>query len=199
MGFIGDLLNKPEAAIVTIEEKQEKGYLWKTLVLFAITGMFWMANFFLFHLAWSWPEVMVFFFTYLSYTGIIALMIFVIGFLLELFIILKLIGFKPIGKTLKTISWCVLIPALIYSLCLTLINTVLVSIGMSEIAVFLYDYLKYILYIWILALSIVVVSQHQPEHKLRNSLGVMSAFWLNYAVNLFIVVIAVDLLLGMII
>ncbi len=199
MGFLGDLLNKPDAAIVTIEEKQEKGYIWKTLVLFAITGLLWMANFFIFHFAWSWPEILIFFFTYLSYTGIILWILFVASFLLELFIILKLLGYKPIRKTLKTISWCVLVPTLIYLLSLILLNTILVSVGMREIAVFLSDFLKYILYIWILALSIIVVSQYQSEHKLRNSLGVLGAFWLNYTISTFAFIFGVESLLGMLI
>jgi hypothetical protein len=196
MGFVGDLLNKPDDAIVTIEQNQEKGYLWKTLVFIAITGLLWMANYFFFHFAWSWPEIVVFYFTYLSYTGIIVFLIFIVGFLLELFIILKLLGYKPIGKTLKTISWCFLIPTLIYLICLILLNSILFSVGMSEIAVFCADYLKYLLYIWILALSIVVVSKQQSEHKLRNSLGVIGAFWLNYTVNLFVFTLAVDVILG---
>ncbi|NVM30821.1 MAG: hypothetical protein HWN65_18420 [Candidatus Helarchaeota archaeon] len=178
MGFLGDLVNRPEAAIETIEEKRNKG---KSVVLIVATGMLLMINFFFAHFTGGYPLVIIFALL-LAVLGIIFMLFFVLGFAIDLYIFLRLTKYKPAGEATKTAAWCVLIPMLIFHSGFFLINMILRFTGTMEWAGYLYDTLKWLMYIWILGLLIVAVIQNQPEHKIRNMLGVIGVFSLNWAI-----------------
>lgn len=178
MGFIGDLINNPAAAIKTMGERRS---VLKALVLFVAIGMLQMMSFFLSHFAGDYFELSIFLLI-LSVLGILFEFCFVITFILEFYMFLKLTGYKPAGDTTKDVAWCVLIPSVIYYAGLFLLTIILIAAGAVEITGYIYDILKYLLYIWILGLAVWAVTQHQSEHKIRNMLGLLSIFTFNYLV-----------------
>jgi hypothetical protein len=178
MGFLGDLINRPTVAIETIKEKRTR---LKTVILFVATGACMMANFFLSHFAGGFPTILIIILL-LCVFGIILELAFVLGFTVDFYIVLKVTKYKPAGEMAKTIMWCVLVPSLIYHFCLLLINLILMGAGAVEVTGYLYDTLKYLLYIWIIGLSCVAITQSQPEHKLRYILCVIGIFLLNWII-----------------
>ena len=178
MGFFGDLINNPAAAVKTIGERRS---ILKALVLFVAIGMLQIITFFLSHFAVAYFELIVFLLI-LGVLGIIFEFFFVIIFILEFYVFLKLTGYKPAGDTTKDVVWCVLIPSVIYYVGLFLLTIILMAAGVVEITGYIYDILKYLLYIWILGLAVWAVTQHQSEHKFRNILGLLSIFTFNYLV-----------------
>ncbi len=178
MGFFGDLINNPAAAIKTMGERRS---ILKGLVLFVAIGMLQIITFFLSHFAGAYLDLIVFMLI-LGVLGIIFEFFFVIIFILEFYVFLKLTGYKPAGDTTKDVAWCVLIPSVIYYLGLFLLTIILMAAGVVEVTGYLYDILKYLLYIWILGLAVCAVTQHQSEHKFRNILGLLSIFTFNYLV-----------------
>jgi hypothetical protein len=178
MGFLGDSVRNPDAAIKRLNESRS---FWKSVFLFLGIGMvqiitFILSHFILDYFALFWAILI------LGILGILFEFFFVIGFILELYAFLKLTGYKPAGETSKTVAWCVLIPSCIFYIGLFLLTVILISAGAIEITGYLYDVLKYLLYIWILSLAIYAVTQYQPEHKSRNILGVLGIFSFNYII-----------------
>lgn len=178
MGFLTDLVNNPNAAIEKISEKRKK---WKAALLFIGLGMLLLTNFFITHFLGGYPTILIFILL-IALLGILLEFAFVMGFVSELYLFLKLTKYKPAGDTSKLAMWCVIIPSFIYYLGLFLINLVLINAGVIEAVGWLYDTFKYLLYIWILGLAIVVVLRNQTEHKFRNILGVIGTFTLNWVI-----------------
>ncbi|MHA1650983.1 MAG: hypothetical protein ACTSYB_12380 [Candidatus Helarchaeota archaeon] len=180
MKFLGDLINNPTAAVETMEKQRN---IWKTIVLFVGTGMLLMTNFFLSHFTGGYPRVISFIFL-LAVLGIILELGFVMGFIIDHYIFLKLTKTENAGDLSKTLTWCFLMPLLIYQVGLFLLNLLLISINRIEWIGYIYDTFKWLLYIWVIGLSIVAVLRHQPqsEHKTRDILGVIGIFALNWAV-----------------
>ncbi|NVM53765.1 MAG: hypothetical protein HWN66_08700 [Candidatus Helarchaeota archaeon] len=182
MGFFGDLVNRPAAAIETIREKKNR---LKSVVLIAVTGALVLINFFFAHFTGRFPDIIIFALL-LGVAGIIFMAMFITGFAIDLYIFLKLTKYKPAGEASKTATWTVLIPMLIFHCGFLLINMILRLTGTMEWAGYLYDTLKYLMYIWILGLAIVSVIQNQPEHKSRNILGVIGMFTLNWVIYVYV-------------
>lgn len=178
MGFVGDLINRPEAAIETIKEKRTK---WKWGLLIVLTGMLLMTNFFFYHFTANVPQKMIFGLM-LGVVGIIIEFGFILGFGVNLYFLFKLTKYEPAGETSRIVMWCALIPSFIFHLGLFLVGNFLIAIGMIEVTGYLYDTLKFLLYIWIIGLSIVAVMQNNPKHKFKNILVVIGAFALLWAV-----------------
>jgi hypothetical protein len=178
MGFLTDLINNPNAAIEKISEKRKK---WKAALLFIGLGMLLLTNFFITHFLGGYPTILIFILL-IALLGILLEFAFVMGFVSELYLFLKLTKYKPAGDTSKLVMWCVIIPSFIYYLGLFLINLILINAGVIEAVGWLYDTFKYLLYIWILGLAIVVVLRNHTEHKFRNILGVIGTFTLNWVI-----------------
>ncbi|HUX98991.1 MAG TPA: hypothetical protein VMV49_05520 [Candidatus Deferrimicrobium sp.] len=178
MGFLGDLINRPTVAIETIKEKRS---LLKFIILLVAIGACMMTNFFLSHFVGGFPTVLIFILI-LCAVGILLELFFVMGFTVDFYIVLKLTKYKPAGDMAKTVMWCVLVPSFIYHFSLLLVNLLLMGAGLIEVTGYLYDTLKYLMYIWILGLCCVAVSQNQPEHKFRYILCVIGTFILNWII-----------------
>ena len=178
MGFLGDLINRPESAIETIKEKKNKKW---TIVLFVVCGSLLLMNYYLSHFTGGFPEVVIFILI-LAVVGIIVEFSFVLGFTVDLYVFLKLTKYKPAGEASKTIAWCFLIPTLIYHSCLFILNLILINIGRIEWTGYIYDTTKWLLYIWFIGLAIVAITQYETEHKIRNVLGLLGMFSINYFV-----------------
>jgi len=178
MGFFGDLINNPAAAIKTMSERRS---VVKSILLFVAIGMLQIITFFVSHFLIDYLELSVLLLL-LGVVGILFEFCFVIAFILELYTFLKLTGYKPAGETSKTVAWCVLVPSCIFYAGLFLITIILIAVGAIEWTGYLFDVLKYLLYIWILSLAVYAVTQIQTEHKTRNILGVLGIFSFNYLV-----------------
>ncbi len=178
MGFLSDLVNNPNAAIEKISEKRKK---WKAALLFIGLGMLLLTNFFITHFLGGYPTILIFILL-IALVGILLEFAFIMGFVSELYLFLKLTKYKPAGDTSKLVMWCVIIPSFIYYLGLFLINLILINAGVIEAIGWLYDTFKYLLYIWILGLAIIVVLRNHTEHKFRNMLGVIGTFTLNWVI-----------------
>ena len=178
LGFLNDLINRPEVAIETIDEKRNKKL---TVGLIVTAGMLVLTNFYIAHLFGSDPQV-VYLILILAVIGILIEFSFMLGFVVDLYVFQKLTRYKPAGEVCRTISWCFLVPTVIFHLGLFLVNLLLISIGRVEWIGYLYDTGKWVLYIWILGLSFVAITKYQPEHKIRNILGVLGTFALNWGI-----------------
>jgi hypothetical protein len=177
-GFLGDLVNRPGLAIDTMNEQRNKR---KTMVLFVAAGMLMLTNYFTSHFLGAMPYILIVTLI-LAIIGIAVVFFFVLGFVIDTYIFFKLTNYKPAGETAKALSWCVLVPMIIFHGGLLLVNFFLMSIGRIEWIGYLYDQLKWLMYIWIFGLLAVAVMKNQPEHKIRNMLGVMGTFALNYII-----------------
>lgn len=178
MGFFADLINRPEAAIETLETKRTA---WKWVLLFIVTGFLLVTNFFTMHFKAVFPEAWLFT-SILGIIGIIVEFAFVMGFIFYLYLILKLFRYEPAGETCKLISWLVIVPSCIYYLGLTGLNLFFQTTGMLEFAPYAYDTLKFLLYIWVIGLAVVAVVRNQPEHQIRNTFAVIGTFALNWVI-----------------
>lgn len=182
MGFIGDLVNRPQKAIETIEQQRN---LWKSAVLVAVTGFLTMINFFFGHFSGDFPGILPFVLI-LAILGILFLLMFVLGFVLELYVFLKITKYEGAGNACKTAAWCYLIPLLIFQGGYFVLNLFLRFTGTFEFASFIYDNLIYLMYIWVLALAVVAVVRDRKEFKVRNMAGVIGIFVLNWAIWIYI-------------
>ncbi|MHA1265471.1 MAG: hypothetical protein ACTSRS_09575 [Candidatus Helarchaeota archaeon] len=178
MGFFGDLVNRPEKAIETMEEKRN---IWKSIVLFIAVGALLLWNYFFMHFKGGFPAAFIVG-AILSGIGIIVEFGFVLGFIVDLYIVLKIVKYEPAGDTCKTASWCILIPSLIYCLGLTGLHCLFETTSTTEFAPYTYDTLKFLLYIWIIGLLVVNVTRSDSEHKIRNMLIVIGCFAFNWIV-----------------
>ncbi|MHA1131161.1 MAG: hypothetical protein ACTSRC_08950 [Candidatus Helarchaeota archaeon] len=178
LGFLGDLVNRPEVAIDSMNAQRNK---LKTLLLIIGTGMLFLSNYFISHFLGAYPEALIFILI-LAVFGILVVFLFVLGFVIDSYIYFKLIRYTPAGETAKALSWCVLIPMLIFHAGLFCLNIFLISIGRIEWIGYLYDQLKWLMYIWIFGLIAVVVMRNQAEHKIRNLLAIMGTFSLNFII-----------------
>lgn len=178
MGFLGDSIRNPDATIKRLNESRS---FWKSVFLFLGIGMVQIITFVLSHFMVDYFALFVPILI-LGVLGILFEFLFVIGFILELYAFLKLTGYKPAGETSKTVAWCVLVPSCIFYVGLFLLTLIFISAGAIEITGYLYDILKYLLYIWILSLATYAVTQYQPEHKSRNILAVLGIFSFNYSI-----------------
>lgn len=140
--------------------------------------MILLANFFVSHFTGGLPKFAIFTFI-LAIIGIIFNFFFVLGFVVDAYIFLKVTKYEPAGQVCKTLSWCVLIPTLIFHGCLFLVNLLLIALGRIEWITYLYDTFRWLLYIWIVGLIVVAVWQYKPEHKTRNMIGIIGLFALN--------------------
>ncbi len=178
MGFLGDLVNRPTMAIETIKEKRN---IWKTAVLIVATGFLMMINFYFLHFTGMFPDIIIFA-LFLAVLGILLVLTFLLGLVIDLYIFLKVTKYEPAGDVCKTISWCYLVPFLIFHGGLFVVMLLLRMTGTIEWGPYIYDYLKYLCYIWVIGLSIVTIVQHRKEHKIRNMLGFIGIFGLNWLI-----------------
>ena len=107
------------------------------------------------------------------------------------YLIFAQIGFKiakteSIGNKLKAMSWFYLIPQLIMHLIIWVVINVLIVSGNAPYSVIAYDYLKWILYFWILASTIAYLYSIDENQIFKHSIIVTIAFFANSALNTYL-------------
>jgi len=152
-----------------------------TACLFAVNGVMIAINFVLAHFVGGTILMLIF-------MGVFPVMLVLnVG----TYLIFANVGFK-IAKTekirdkLKVMSWFFLLPQLIMHLLIYLIINVLIISGNAPYCVLAYDYLKYIMYFWILASTIAYFYSIDENQFFKHSIIITIAFFANSALNTYL-------------
>ncbi|MHA1271634.1 MAG: hypothetical protein ACTSPY_17715 [Candidatus Helarchaeota archaeon] len=184
LDFIKNLINDPEKTIKPIQSNYN---IWKTLLLFicySILGCFnfWSANFII---SYNVDLMLILIFIIL---GFISAGYFIINYLIYLVIFLRLFSdnksTKHAWSNTKTILWYYLIPSILFHLILFCVNLILANIHLNYIFVYLYDNAKFILYAWVLSLSLYFIIHQEKNHKFKHMLLVLIPFLISYILML---------------
>ncbi|MHA1229414.1 MAG: hypothetical protein ACTSRP_01760 [Candidatus Helarchaeota archaeon] len=198
--FVEYYINDPEKCFKFIQNNYS---FLKTLIVYIylsllISANFWNVNFIIPFTKLD-PILLIIFIL----TGFISIAYFVINYIIYLYLSLRLFSKskkeKKLWKRIKTLIWIYLIPMAIFHTIIFLLNMILLNIHLNYVAIYIYDYGKYIIYAWIFSLSIYYSNQFDESKKFKNMLLVLVPFIICYilafTVNYVLVVLLFKLFL----